>query len=240
MKPLLSLTTEEEADVPRQGGEPAVPPSHDAKPLEERGAVIACGDPLVEVVDEIVVDAVLAMDGINDLDAPVVVCRVAIAQVVERSELASWYESLVADEHTIGKGALRQLMWRAQPTRMEVLVSTVYNHRVAIEEVRLVRLKSSADGADRVRRAERIARIEIPDVGARGLAQPFIHRIVEPMVRLGVDGSTRVERLDERERFVLGSSVYDEVLKALVTLLGKAAQGGRNGCLRIVADGDDG
>ena len=146
----------------------------------------------------------------------------------------------MADEHAIGKGALRQLMGRAQPTRMEVLVSTVYNHRVAIEKVRLVRLKSSADGADRVRSAERIARVEIPDVGAMGLAQPFIHCIVESMVRLGVDGSTRVERLDERERFVLGSSVYDEVLKALVTLLGKAAQGGRDGCLRIVADGDDG
>lgn len=159
--------------------------------------MVACGDALVEVVDEIVVDAVLAMDGVDDLDAPVVVCRVAVAQVVERSERASWYESLVADEHTIGKGALRQLMWRAQPTRMEVLVSTVYNHRIAIEEVGLVRLKSSADGADRVRRAERIARIEIPDVGTGSMTQPFIHRIVESMVRLGVDGGTRVERLDE-------------------------------------------
>ena len=178
MKPLLSLATEEEADVPCQGGEPTVPSSHDAEPLKERGAVIACGDSLVEVVDEIVVDAVLAMDGVDDLDAPVVVCRVAIAQVVERSELASWYESLVADEHTIGKGALRQLMGRAQPTRIEVLVSTVYNHRVALEEVGLVRLKNSADGADRVGHAERIARIEIPDVGASGMTQPFIHRIV--------------------------------------------------------------
>lgn len=202
--------------------------------------MVACGDPFVEVVDEIVVDAVLAMDSVDDFDAPVVVCRVAVAQIIERSERVSWYEGLVADEHAIGKGALRQLMGRAQPTRMEVLVSTIYNHRIAIEEVRLVRLKSSADGADRVRRAERIARIEIPDVGAVSLAQPFIHRIVESMVRLGVDGSTRVERLDERERFVLGSSVYDEVLEALVTLLGKAAQGGRDGCLRIVADGDDG
>ena len=82
MKPLLSLTTEEEADVSCQGGEPTVPPSHNAKPLEERGAVIACGDPLVEVVDEIVVDAVLAMDSVDDLDAPVVVCRVAVAEVV--------------------------------------------------------------------------------------------------------------------------------------------------------------
>ena len=171
--------------------------------------MVACGDPFVKVVDEIVVDAVLAMDGVDDLDAPVVVCRVAVAQIIERSERASWYEGLVADEHAIGKGALRQLMGRAQPTRMEVLVSTVYNHRVAIEKVRLVRLKSSADGADRVRRAERIARIEIPDVGAVSLAQPFIHRIVESMVRLGVDGSTRVKRLDERERFVLRSSVYD-------------------------------
>lgn len=202
--------------------------------------MVACGDPFVEVVDEIVVDAVLAMDSVDDFDAPVVVCRVAVAQIIERSERVSWYEGLVADEHAIGKGALRQLMGRAQPTRMEVLVSTIYNHRIAIEEVRLVRLKSSADGADRVRRAERIARIEIPDVGAVSLAQPFIHRIVESMVRLGVDGSTRVERLDERERFVLGSSVYNEVLEALVTLLGKAAQGGRDGCLRIVADGDDG
>ena len=202
--------------------------------------MVACGDPFVEVVDEIVVDAVLAMDSVDDFDAPVVVCRVAVAQIIERSERVSWYEGLVADEHAIGKGALRQLMGRAQPTRMEVLVSTIYNHRIAIEEVRLVRLKSSADGADRVRRAERIARIEIPDVGAVSLAQPFIHRIVESMVRLGVDGSTRVERLDERERVVLGSSVYDEVLEALVTLLGKAAQGGRDGCLRIVADGDDG
>ena len=86
-----------------------------------------------------------------------------------------------------------------------------------------MRLKSSADSADRIGRAERITRIEIPDVGAGGMAQPFIHRIVESMVRFGVDGSTRVERLDERERFVLGSSVYDEVFKALVTLLGKAA-----------------
>ena len=146
----------------------------------------------------------------------------------------------MADEHAIGKGALRQLMWRAQPTRMKVLVGAIYNHRVAIEKVRLVRLKSSADGADRFRRAERIARIEIPDVGAVSLAQPFIHCIIEPMVGLGVDDSTRVKRLDERERFVLGSSVYDEVLEALVTLLGKAAQGGRDGCLRIVADGDDG
>ena len=202
--------------------------------------MIACGDPFVKVVDEIVVDAVLAMDSVDDFDAPVVVCRVAVAQIVERSERASWYEGLVADEHTIGKGALRQLMGRAQPTRMEVLVGIVHNHRVAIEKVRLVRLKSSADGADRVRRAERIARIEIPDVGAMGLAQPFIHCIVESMVRFGVDGSTRVERLDERERFVLGSSVYDEVLEALVTLLGKALQRGRNGRLRIVADGDDG
>lgn len=80
--------------------------------------MVACGDPFVKVVDEIVVDAVLALDGVDDLDAPVVVCRVAIAQIVERSELASWYEGLVADEHTIGKGALRQLMGRAQPTRM--------------------------------------------------------------------------------------------------------------------------
>ena len=202
--------------------------------------MVACSDPFVKVVDEIVVDAVLAMDGVDDLDAPVVVCRVAVAQIIKRSERASWYESLVADEHAIGKGALRQLMWRAQPTRMKVLVSTVYNHRIAIEKVRLVRLKSSTDGADRVRCAERISRIEIPDVGAVSLAQPFIHRIVEPMVGLGVDGSTRVKRLDERERFVLGSSVYDEVLEALVTLLGKATQRGRNGCLRIVADGDDG
>lgn len=202
--------------------------------------MVACGDPFVKVVDEIVVDAVLAMDGVDGLDAPVVVCRVAVAQIIERSERASWYEGLVADEHAIGKGALRQLMWRTQPTRMKVLVSTVYNHRVAIEEVRLVRLKSSTDGADRVRRAKRITRIEIPDIGAMGLAQSFIHRIVEPMVRLGVDGRTRVERLDERERFILGGSVYDEVLKALVTLLGKATQRGRNGCLRIVADGDDG
>lgn len=60
------------------------------------------------------------------------------------------------------------------------------------------------------------------------------------MIGFGVDGSTRVECLDERERLVLGISVYDEVLKALVTLLGKATQRGRNGCLRIVADGDDG
>ena len=44
--------------------------------------MIACGDPFVEVVDEIVVDAVLAMDSVDDLDAPVVVCGVAIAQVV--------------------------------------------------------------------------------------------------------------------------------------------------------------
>ena len=47
--------------------------------------MIACGDPFVKVVDEIVVDAVLAMDGVDDLDAPVVVCRVAVAQIVERS-----------------------------------------------------------------------------------------------------------------------------------------------------------
>ena len=60
------------------------------------------------------------------------------------------------------------------------------------------------------------------------------------MIGLGVDGSTRVECLDERDRTILGSSVYDEVLKALVTLLGKATQRGRDGCLRIVADGDDG
>ena len=45
--------------------------------------MVACGDPFVEVVDEIIVDAVLALDGIYDLDAPVVVCRVAIAQIVE-------------------------------------------------------------------------------------------------------------------------------------------------------------
>ena len=132
--------------------------------------MVACGESLIEVVDEIVVDAVLAMDGVDDLDAPVVVCRVEVAQIVERSKRTSWYEGLVADEHAIGKGALCQLMWRAQPTRMEVLVSAVYNHRIAIEEVRLVRLKSSADGTDRVRRAGRIARIEIPDVGAMGLA----------------------------------------------------------------------
>lgn len=115
--------------------------------------MVACGDPLVEVVDEIVVDAVLAMDSVDDLDAPVVVCGVAIAQIVERSERASWYKGLVADEHTIGKGALRQPMRWAQPTRMEVLVGTVHNHRVAIEEVGLVRLKSRADGADGVGRA---------------------------------------------------------------------------------------
>ena len=112
--------------------------------------MVACGDPFVKVVDEIVVDAVLAMDSVDDPDAPVVVCRVAIAQVVERGELASWYEGLVADEHTIGKGALRQLMGRAQPTRIEVLVSSIYNHRVAIEEVGLVCLKGSTNGADRV------------------------------------------------------------------------------------------
>ena len=88
-------------------------------------------------------------------------------------------------------------MWWAQPTRMEVLVGTVYNHRVAIEEVGLVRLKSRANGANCVGRAERIARIEIPDVGASGMAQAFIHRVVESMIRLGVDGSTRVKRLDE-------------------------------------------
>lgn len=41
-----------------------------------------------------------------------------------------------------------------------------------------MRLKSSADGADRVGRAERIARIEVPDVGAGGMTQPFIHRII--------------------------------------------------------------
>ncbi len=65
-----------------QGGEPTVLPSHDAEPLEERGAMIACGDPFVKVVDEIVVDAVLAMDSVDDFDAPVVVCRVAVAQIV--------------------------------------------------------------------------------------------------------------------------------------------------------------
>ena len=80
--------------------------------------MVACGDALVEVVDEIVVYAVLAMDSIDDFDAPVVVCRVAVVQVVEWRERASWYEGLVADEHTIGKGALRQLMGGAQPTRM--------------------------------------------------------------------------------------------------------------------------
>ena len=69
--------------------------------------MVACSDPFVKVVDETVVDAVLAMDSVDDLDAPVVVCRVAIAQVVEWRERASWYEGLVADEHTIGKGALR-------------------------------------------------------------------------------------------------------------------------------------
>ena len=47
--------------------------------------MVACSDPFVKVVDEIVVDAVLAMDGVDDLDAPVVVCRVAVAQIVERS-----------------------------------------------------------------------------------------------------------------------------------------------------------
>lgn len=36
--------------------------------------MVACGDPFVEVVDEIVVDAVLTMDGVDDFDAPVVVC----------------------------------------------------------------------------------------------------------------------------------------------------------------------
>ena len=146
----LPLTAEEEADVLCQGGEPAVPTSHDAKPLKERGAVVACGDPFVEVVDEIVVDAVLALDGVDDFDAPVVVCRVAIAQVVEWRERASWYEGLVADEHTIGKGALRQQVRWAQPTRVEVLVSSVHNHRVAIEEVWSVCLECGADGADGV------------------------------------------------------------------------------------------
>ena len=82
---LLPLTTEEEADVSYDGGRPAVPPSHDAESLEERSTVVACGDPFVEVVDEIVVDAVLALDGVYDLDAPVVVCRVAVAQIIERS-----------------------------------------------------------------------------------------------------------------------------------------------------------
>ena len=115
--------------------------------------MVACSDPFVKVVDEIVVDAVLAMDSVDDLDAPVVVCRVAVAQIIERSERASWYEGLVADEHAIGKGALRQLMRRAQPTRMEVLVSTVYDHRVAIEEVRLMRFEGSANGTNRVGRA---------------------------------------------------------------------------------------
>ena len=47
--------------------------------------MVACGESLIEVVDEIVVDAVLAMDGVDDLDAPVVVCRVAVAQIIERS-----------------------------------------------------------------------------------------------------------------------------------------------------------
>ena len=60
-----------------------------------------------------------------------------------------------------------------------------------------MRLKSSADGADGVGCAERVARIEIPDVGAGGMVQAFIHRIVEPMVRFGVDGSTWVKHLDE-------------------------------------------
>ena len=65
--------------------------------------MVACGESLIEVVDEIVVNTVLAMDSVDDLDAPVVVCRVAVAQIIERSKRASWYESLVANVHAIGK-----------------------------------------------------------------------------------------------------------------------------------------
>ena len=235
-----------EPQVAHHGRDGAVVAAHDVEAFDERGAVVARGESLVEVVHQCQVGVMQVPGLLHDADAPVEVRREAVAQVIVRGDGTAGEEGLVAHEHAVPEALPREVLGRGQAAHPQEMALTVDQRRVAIEDVGRTRcLMAGGHRVDHAQQGvvlvEAVACVQETHVVARGKGQPFVHGIIEPLVRLAHHGVYVVTvTLDDAHRVVRRGAVDEDILHILVRLCDDALDGVLQHRSGIVGNGDEG
>lgn len=216
--------------------------------MMERGLPFFCivGNDHVEVLQ----GDILLGGGFHNADTPVYIGRVAVAQVVGRSngEVSAGIESLMADEHALAEGLPREVLGRGQSTVTEKTALRVDDIRVAVEYGWSIGHLLD-DTADSIWCRQEVASIEETDIVAIEGSQTFVHRIIDAMIWLrdylnamAVLSSIGAQDIvvDKLERTVCGGPVDDEMHDVGVVLLEHAVEGSLQHGGGIIGDSDVG
>ena len=221
----------------------AVVAAHDAETLAKGGTVIARGHPFVQVVDEREAGVVEHRTLLHHADAPVEVGGETVAEVVGDGMVAAGEERLVADEHPLAEAAPRKVFGRFEAAHPQEMAFAVDDGGASVDDIGQFGQPRKAvdDELQRIVFVQLVARIEEAHIVARGEADAFVHRVVQPAVgfaHYGMDAVTVA--VDDAHRLVGRRAVDDDVFDVLIRLGDDALYGVFDDGSGVVGDGDDG
>lgn len=178
----------------KDGSRPAIVAPHKAETFQEGTAMVLGRESFAQVVgeDEVGVEEAqaTAFGSFHDTDAPVVVGRVAVTEVIElgTGNVGAHVETLVADQHALEKGLCGQMFGSLQPAVAQETSLIIHEVCLAIDYgvVDLVALPSHLFHylLYGCRLMQFVAGIQEHQIVACGLLYAFVHGIVEPLVGL--------------------------------------------------------
>ncbi len=221
----------------------AVMAAHDAETLAQGGTVVARGHPFVQVVDEREAGVVEHRALLHHADAPVEVGGETVAEVVGDGMVAAGEERLVADEHPLAEAAPRKVFGRFEAAHPQEMPFAVDDGGASVDDVGQFGQPRKAvdDELEGIVFVQLVARIEEAHIVARGEADAFVHRIVQPAVGFAHYGVDAVAvAVDDAHRLVGRRAVDDDVFDVLIRLGDDALYGVFDDGSGVVGDGDDG
>ena len=161
-------------------------------------------------------------------DTPVEVSGEAVAEVIGHGMVAAGEESLVADEHPLAEAAPRKVFGWFEAAHPQEVALAVDDGGTPVNDIGQSGQSRKAvdDKLEGVVFVQLVAGIEETHVVARGEADAFVHRVVQPAVGLAHHGvDVLAVAADDFHRAVGRGSVDDDVFDVLVRLGDDALQG---------------
>ena len=175
-------------------------------------------------------------------DTPFVIGNKAILGVVHRSDGTLCDERLVAYAHPAPETSPGECPRGTQPPGTYRISSFVYNHRLTVNHVRHSFFPRNVlcKVLHQIRRIECVAGIDKPNVVARCMLQPFVHGIVQPVVRFARPVRQPGGKLfDDFPGPVGGVSIDNDVFDVRIRLAQYAEDCLFKKTLRVIGYGDD-
>lgn len=100
--------------------------THDPKAFAQRSIAVGCGSSFLQIINQNIINEYILSGMLQALQAPVVISRESVFQIISGSYPAQSYKCLMADKHPFGKRFILEILWRSKMTGANILTVTIH------------------------------------------------------------------------------------------------------------------